>query len=239
MPSPCPLIGEPWGQDWVPTSQDPPSVNGEGLRQSGHWWWLTNWICFLWITGCAQSFPTLWTHWGAHARLLCPWGFSRQEYWSGLLCPPPGDLPNPGIEPRSPTLQVDSLPTKPPRKPRLVEYIQKGFGETSTPAFMSRQGSCSPERGRDPQSSHSKLEPNSLAFPCPCLTLTPPAKVPPWGDRETFLLSANFFFLHPTAAPYSCPHSSVEPLWATQGRTHVPLQGLSHLVIIQTLSFVS
>ena len=37
-------------------------------------------------------------------------GFSRQEYWSGLPCPPPGDLPNPGIEPRSPALQADSLP---------------------------------------------------------------------------------------------------------------------------------
>ena len=36
--------------------------------------------------------------------------FSRQEYWSGLPCPPPGDLPDPGIEPRSPTLQTDSLP---------------------------------------------------------------------------------------------------------------------------------
>ena len=33
------------------------------------------------------------------ARLLCPWGLSRQEYWSGLPCPSPGDLPNPGIEP--------------------------------------------------------------------------------------------------------------------------------------------
>ena len=34
------------------------------------------------------------------ARLVCPWWFSRQEYWSGLPCPPPGDLLNPGIEPR-------------------------------------------------------------------------------------------------------------------------------------------
>ena len=41
-------------------------------------------------------------------------GFSRQEYWSGLPFPPPGDLPNPGIEPRSPALQVDSLPAEPP-----------------------------------------------------------------------------------------------------------------------------
>ena len=36
-------------------------------------------------------------------------GFSREEYWGGLPCPPPGDLPNPGIKPRSPALQVDSL----------------------------------------------------------------------------------------------------------------------------------
>ena len=47
-------------------------------------------------------------------RLLCPWGFSRQEYWSGWPCPPPGDLPNPGTEPRSPVLQADSLPSEPP-----------------------------------------------------------------------------------------------------------------------------
>ena len=43
------------------------------------------------------------------ARLLGPWRFSRQEYWSGLPCPSPGDLPNPGIETRSPALQVGSL----------------------------------------------------------------------------------------------------------------------------------
>ena len=43
--------------------------------------------------------------------------FSRQEYWNGLPCPSPGDLPNPGIEPRSPALQVDSLPSESPGKP--------------------------------------------------------------------------------------------------------------------------
>ena len=42
--------------------------------------------------------------------------FSRQEYWSGLPHPPPGDLPNPGIQSRSPSLQEDSLPSEPPRK---------------------------------------------------------------------------------------------------------------------------
>ena len=40
-----------------------------------------------------------------------------QEYWSGLPCSLPGDLPNPGIKPRSPALQADSLPSEPPRKP--------------------------------------------------------------------------------------------------------------------------
>ena len=41
------------------------------------------------------------------ARLLCPWGFSRQECWNGLPCPPPGDLPYSGTEPRSPALQEE------------------------------------------------------------------------------------------------------------------------------------
>ena len=40
-------------------------------------------------------------------------GFSREEYWSGLPFPSPGDLPNPGIEPGSPALQTDALPSKP------------------------------------------------------------------------------------------------------------------------------
>ena len=41
-------------------------------------------------------------------------GFSRQEYWSGLPFPPPGDLPNLGTEPGSPALQAGSLPSEPP-----------------------------------------------------------------------------------------------------------------------------
>ena len=45
-------------------------------------------------------------------------GFSRQECWSGLPFPSPGDLPNPGIELRSHTLQTDSLPSEPPGNPR-------------------------------------------------------------------------------------------------------------------------
>ena len=48
---------------------------------------------------------------------FCPWGFSRQEYWNGLPFPPPGDLSNSMIEPRSPTLQAGSLPPEPLGKP--------------------------------------------------------------------------------------------------------------------------
>ena len=52
--------------------------------------------------------------------------FSRPEYWNGLPCPPPGDLPNPGVEPRSSTLQADSLPSEPPGKP-----VNTGVGSLS------------------------------------------------------------------------------------------------------------
>ena len=46
-------------------------------------------------------------------------GFSRQEYWSGLPFPSPGDLPDPGIKPRSPALQTDSLPSDLQGKPSI------------------------------------------------------------------------------------------------------------------------
>ena len=64
-----------------------------------------------------QLFVTLWTV--AHQTLLSM-GYSRQEHWSGLPCPPPGDLPNPGIESASLCLlhwQAGSLPLAPPGKP--------------------------------------------------------------------------------------------------------------------------
>ena len=64
----------------------------------------------------------------SHVRLFAtPWTgayqapqsmeFSRQEYWSGFPFPSPGDLPDLGIEPRSPALQADALPSEPPGKP--------------------------------------------------------------------------------------------------------------------------
>ena len=49
--------------------------------------------------------------------LLCPWGFSGYKYWSGLPVPPPGDLPDPGITPRSPVLAAGFFTTEPPEQP--------------------------------------------------------------------------------------------------------------------------
>ena len=64
-----------------------------------------------------QLFVTPWTV--AH-QALPSMGFSRQEYWSGLPFPSPGDLPDPRIEPRSPALQADALTSEPPGKPNVA-----------------------------------------------------------------------------------------------------------------------
>ena len=66
----------------------------------------------------SDSFATPWT--AAHQAPLSM-GFSRQEYWSGLPCPSPGDLPNPGFEPESPALAGGFFTTEPPGKPRIVK----------------------------------------------------------------------------------------------------------------------
>ena len=62
-------------------------------------------------------------------------GFSRQEYWSGLPFSSPGDLPDPGIEPRSPALQADALTPEPPGKP--VESQKKKEKSRKTSIFAS------------------------------------------------------------------------------------------------------
>ena len=81
----------------------------------------------------------------SRVRLCDPWtvasqaplsmGFSRPEYWSGLPFTFPGDLPNPGIELRSPVLQADSLPSEPPGTPLNI------WDECSS------EGSCGSTRG--------------------------------------------------------------------------------------------
>ena len=65
------------------------------------------------------------TPWTVAYRAPPSMGFSRQECWSGLPFPSPGDLPDPGIEPGSPALQADALQSEPPGKPLAAKYIYK------------------------------------------------------------------------------------------------------------------
>ena len=60
-----------------------------------------------------QSCLILWALWTVAHQVSLFMGFSRQEYCSGLPCSPPGDFPDPGMEPRSSALQADSLPSEP------------------------------------------------------------------------------------------------------------------------------
>ena len=60
------------------------------------------------------------TSWSVVHQAPLSMEFSRQEYWSESSFPPPGDLPNPGIEPRSPELQEDSLSAEPQGKPKNI-----------------------------------------------------------------------------------------------------------------------
>ena len=84
-------------------------------------------LCVLSRFSRVRLFGTPWT--AAHQAPLSV-GFSRQEYWSGLPCPPPGDLPDPGIKPESPSLlhwQVGSLQLVPPGKPRDSPPLVSAF----------------------------------------------------------------------------------------------------------------
>ena len=136
-----------------------------------------------------RLFATLWTvaYQAPPSR-----GFSRQEYWSGLPCPPPGDLADPGIEPispASPALQAGHLPTEPPRKPYLglcallLSRVQL-FATLWTVAYQaplsmgfSRQeywsGLPFPSPGDLP---YPGIEPRSPALEADALTSEPPGK---------------------------------------------------------------
>ena len=74
----------------------------------------------MYVCICAKSLQSFLTLAARQAPLSM--GFSRQEQWSGLLCPPPGDLPNPGIEPAAPALQEASLPLSHQGSPDMYLY---------------------------------------------------------------------------------------------------------------------
>ena len=125
LPSPAFLPGESYGQR---------SLEGYSLwghRKVRHDWTYIhsfNWQKYLKVKVKLLSRVRLVaTPWTVAYQAPPSVGFSRQEYWSGLPFPSPGDLPNPGIEPGSPTLRADTLPSEPPGKLNPKEQHSPGI----------------------------------------------------------------------------------------------------------------
>ena len=110
--------------DWFPFSewniilQLVPGILRRGITGSNC---MDEWVSEWKSLSCFQLFVTPWT---VACQVPLSMGFSRQVYWSGLPFPPPGDLPDPGIQPGSPTLLADSLPYEPPGKPNCMHSLK-------------------------------------------------------------------------------------------------------------------
>ena len=95
---------------------------------------------------CVRLFATPWT---VAYQAPLSMGFSRQEYWSGLPFPSPGDLPKPGIEPGSPTLEADNLTSEPPGKPSplvaLLLIFISGIFKKDIRVCITDSLCCTPE----------------------------------------------------------------------------------------------
>ena len=122
--------------EWL-WSQSLQAINaGEGVEEREHSYtvggnvnWYSHYGRQYSESEVAQSCPTLCDPVDCSPQGSSPMGFSRQEYWSGLPFPSPGDLPDPGIEPRSPALQADTLPSEPQGKPwKTVWRVLKMLG---------------------------------------------------------------------------------------------------------------
>ena len=100
-----------------PTSLTPPALAGRFFTS-----WATGEAHFIHVkvSEVTQSCPIPCDPWTVAHQAPLSMGFSRQEYWSGLPFPSPGDLPDPGIKPRSHALQADALPSEPPGKPHFI-----------------------------------------------------------------------------------------------------------------------
>ena len=96
------------------------------------------------------------TPWTVAYQAPPPMGFSRQEYWSGVPFPSPGDLSNPGIKPTSPSFQADTLTAEPPGKLKKDTHIQKDFPKHGAAAL--------PFPAVNEQHHQPLGQPKSLAF---------------------------------------------------------------------------
>ena len=135
------------------------------------------------VSSVVSNSVTLWAT--AHQAPLSM-GFSRQEYWVGLPCPPPGDLPNPGVEPGSPTLQADSLPSEPPGT-IAQRWIQ------ACPGHLTPLGSETASQPHPGQYhllwSSSPLQLNTLSY---CLLRTTRPSVASWLLWSRLLIPPSF-----------------------------------------------
>ena len=133
------------------------------------------------LLGSSRHLQSLWKGWGAHNEsesrsvvsnsCTVPWTvqsmeFSRPEYWSGLPFPSPGDLPNPGMEPKSLSLQADQLSHK--GSPRILEWIAYPFSRGSSRPRNRTGVSCIAGGFFTNRASREALKlPIDTHFPCP------------------------------------------------------------------------
>ena len=117
-----------------------------------YFYWTSSIKTCIWFSFCCTWLPEVKVKVAQSSRVqlfVTPWTIqSRPEYWSGEPFPSPGDLPNPGIEPRSSTFRADSLPAKPPGKPKntgvgSLSLLQRIFlTQESNPGTWSRNSHC-------------------------------------------------------------------------------------------------
>ena len=131
---------------------------------------------------------TLQPHGLQPTRLLCAWEFSRKEYWSGSSCPPLRDHPNPGIEPRSPALQADSLPTEPPGKPKNTGVGSLSLLQRIFPTQELNWGLLHCRWIRYQLSCHVKCKIESVSCSVMYGSLRPPWTVAPPGSSVRRIL---------------------------------------------------
>ena len=121
-------------------------------------------VCVLSRFSCVQLCATPWI---LACQAPLSMGFFRQEYWNGLPCPPPGDLPNPEIKPVASAFQADSLPLSPPGKPmRLLVYYKSYIWTADEEAHRARPGRVPSTRASVPMEFGVPHPPGSWLFSC-------------------------------------------------------------------------
>ena len=141
-----------------------------------------------WVSEWVKSLSHVWlfaTPWTVAYRALPSIGFSRQEYWSGLPFPSPADLPKPGIEPKSPALQTDALPSEPQVWAQILKILNYGSYSFYSWSLFFKNQSFFP-------STFLK----HLPFPKGCPTLCNPNKPPHPASTSLCTLSFPFSISH-------------------------------------------